>query len=225
MRRILAPAIVGVALLALSVWGCFGVVHHVIVAIDKWGDAGESLNRTLAKVNGKAGTIAMLDEDIGAAKSMIIHADLVARHEQQQFDVWDRRGAQLFQSIDGGITDLRKTIRQSGDAAGSFGKTADAATHLVDDLRKEAADKDHGVGATMANVNGAVSEARSLSPDVKRIAHATAGTMEHVEGTSASLEKISEHVEKKVDSPPTWKDRATGAGMSAAKLFIWWITR
>lgn len=223
MRRLLAT--VGIAMLALSVWGCSGVVRHVIVAIDKWGDAGENLNRTLAKVSGKNGTIAMLDEDIGAAKSLIIHGDLVARHEQQQLEVWDQRGAELFSNVNGGITDLRQTIRQSGNAADAFGDTADSATHLVDGLRKEAGDKDHGLGATLANFNGAMSEARSTVPDIRRITKATAGTMEHVESTSGNVDKMSAHIEKKVDSPPTWKDRAAGGGMSAAKLFIWWLTK
>jgi methyl-accepting chemotaxis protein len=202
------------ALAALAAWGCIGLTRHAIVAIDRVGEAGAGFNQTLAKVNGRHGTIAMLDEDIGAAKSMIIHADLVARHEQQQLSTWDDRGAQLFSNINGGVTDLRKTIQQTGDAADSFGDTADAGARLVEDLRREVNDTKHGLGPILENANGAVTDARSLTPDTQRIVKASAGTMEHVEGISGDIQKQTH----KLNEPQTKMQRVINAAPVAVKV-------
>jgi hypothetical protein len=43
--------VVSAALLGLTVWGCFGISHHLIVAVDKWGNAAPDLKPTIAKVN------------------------------------------------------------------------------------------------------------------------------------------------------------------------------
>lgn len=97
MRRFAAVYLLSLltALCGLAAWGCFGLCGHAIAAVDKLGDAGAGLAQTAGKLNGKHGTIAMLDEDVGAGKSLIVHADLVARHEQQQLTVWDARGSEL----------------------------------------------------------------------------------------------------------------------------------
>jgi hypothetical protein len=61
----------------------------------------------------KNGTIAELDKSILGVKSLIVHADLVARHEQQQLSTWDDRGTTLFTNVNGGISDMRATVKQS----------------------------------------------------------------------------------------------------------------
>ncbi len=105
------------ALLGLAAWGCCGLARHIIVAVDRLGDAGAGLAETAAKLNGPHGTIAMADEDAGAAKSLIVHGDLVARHEQQQLTAWDERGTVLFANLNGGVSDLRTTITAAAGTA------------------------------------------------------------------------------------------------------------
>lgn len=39
------------ALCALCVWGCFGLSKHLIVAIDRWGNAAPNLQPTVTKTN------------------------------------------------------------------------------------------------------------------------------------------------------------------------------
>jgi hypothetical protein len=68
-------------------------------------------------------------------------------------------------------------------------------------------DKNHGVGATLDNVNGAVNDARSLTPDAQRVMKASAETMEHVEGIAGDGRKVADHYEKAIDDPkkvPLW---------------------
>ena len=114
----------GAALLALTVWGFFGLNRHLIVAIDQCGDAATGIEQTTAALSGKHGTIAMVDEDAGAAKSLIVHADLVARHEQQSLNAWDTNGTVLFNNINGTVTDLRGTVNASTDLVKAATQTA-----------------------------------------------------------------------------------------------------
>jgi hypothetical protein len=172
------------ALLALCVWGCFGIAHHIIVAVDRFGDAGAGLAQTAARLNGKHGTLAMLDEDIGAAKSAIVHVDLVARHEQQQLSTWDDRGTQLYTNINGGVTDLRSAINAGADTARAATDTARAATAALGEGK-----------ATISTANGLVGDLRLSVPQLNRAltagadaAEHTSGITAHVEGTTADLQ-------------------------------------
>lgn len=80
-----------------------------------------STNATLAHINGNTGTIAMLDEDLGAAKSAVIHADLIARHEQQQLTTLDAQERQVF-------ADLHATMSATDATLASLQETSHSAT-------------------------------------------------------------------------------------------------
>lgn len=170
------------ALLGLSVWGCFGLAHHIIVAVDEFGAASTSLAaagagiaQTTAKLNGPHGTIAMADEDVGAAKSLIIHADLAARHEQQQLTTWDERGTVLFSNLNSGVTDLRATINA---AAG----TANAATATLGEGQRTLA----AFQPLLGHSDATVADFDALLKD-----KAIHRTFDHVESITASGDKIA----------------------------------
>jgi hypothetical protein len=168
-------AVVIAALLGLSVWGCLGLTHHIIVAVDKFGDAGSGLSETTAKLNGPHGTITMMDEDVGAAKSLIIHADLAARHEQQQLTTWDARGATLFSNLDGGVTDLRTTVNAAA-------QTANAATATLSEGQRTLAALQPVLGQSSATV----ADFDALLKD-----QAIHRTFDHVESITASGDRIA----------------------------------
>jgi hypothetical protein len=170
------------ALLGLSVWGCIGLTNHIIVAVDKFGaastsfaDAGAGIAQTTAKLNGPHGTIAMMDEDAGAAKSLIVHADLAARHEQQQLTTWDARGDVLFTNINGGVTDLRTTITAATGTANEATVTLNEAERTLAAFQPVL---DHS-DATIADVD-------ALFKD-----QAIHRTFDHVESITASGDKIA----------------------------------
>jgi hypothetical protein len=218
MRRLTLLACVAVAaLLGLAVWGCFGFAHHLIVAIDKWGDSGEALNATLVQVNQPCKTIkgqklsvlglkdcgllASFESSLRTFRGTMGVVETVAHHEEKELTKWDTRGEQLFDNVNGGVTDLRETIRKTGDAAKQFGGSADAATKLVDELRTKAADEKDGMGAVLKNANGTISDLRSLTPDVKRATKAGANAVEEVNGIAGDGHKIADHYEQATDNP------------------------
>src|SRR5271166_4668360 len=114
----------GLAALTVAGSSCF-VAWHLSRALDAWGAGGSQtfigLNTTLQRLNGPHGTLTMADEDIGALKSMLVHFDLVARHEQQQLVTYDGYAAQLVSHLNG-------TLDAAQRAAGSVSGTAQAAT-------------------------------------------------------------------------------------------------
>jgi hypothetical protein len=189
MRRDAFFAMVLTALLGVTVWGCFGMARHIIVAVDKLGDAGAGLAQTAAKLNGPHGTIAMTDEDVGAAKSLIIHADLAARHEQQQLTTWDARGAVLFANLNGGVTDLRATVNAltqtanaaTGSAQAAAGalagveRTVAAAQPLLSHSDAVVVDLDRRVNdprvdALLADMHSEMVSANAITADARRVA-------------------------------------------------------
>lgn len=126
MIRAFQSAIIALVLTASLAVGAAGfaayrALNRIADAGEKVGTAADGLNTTLAKLNGPTGTLSMADEDIGAAKSLIIHADLVARHEQQQLGTYDNYGARLF-------TDIDTLAGKSGGTIDALSGTANAAT-------------------------------------------------------------------------------------------------
>jgi hypothetical protein len=184
MRRalILAAFSALAALLGLAVWGCVGVTHHLVIAIDRLGDAGMSITQTAAKLNGPHGTIAMTDEDVGAAKSLIIHADLVARHEQQSLGAMDAGASEITQNLNATVLDLRKTIltangtaaaagdtlRAAQPALGALAATENAATRSLNDL--DARIDDPRVGDLLESLRSGVTSANAITADARRVA-------------------------------------------------------
>ena len=108
---------IGVALLAL--------VATTTWAAWEWGGVGQTtktsspalvqkMDKILDKIGEpKNGTIAEVDKTILGVKSLIVHTDLVSRHEDQQLTTWDDRGTTLFANVNGGISDARATVKQS----------------------------------------------------------------------------------------------------------------
>jgi hypothetical protein len=109
--------LVGVTILAL--------VATTTWAVWEWGGVGQTtktstpalvqkMDKILDKIGEpKNGTIAEVDKTILGVKSLIVHTDLVARHEEQQLALWDTRGTLLFDNANGGISDIRSTVKQS----------------------------------------------------------------------------------------------------------------
>lgn len=184
MRRLewYGAAVLTVAL-GLAAWGCAGLTRHAIVAVDQVGDAAKGISQTAALLNGKHGTIAMANEDVGAAKSLIVHGDLVARHEQQQLTTWDVRGTELFNNVNGAVTDLRGTVT--------------ASTGLVQEATKTAQtlnDPKTGIGVTLAETNKTI-------PEIHRTATAAANTLENTAQVTKDGAKVADHLEQTIDHP------------------------
>ena len=163
----------------LSVYGARGartLTTHVCVAVDKLGDAGTSVKETADHLNAPTGTIAMLDKDIGATKSLIVHADLVARHEEQSMTTWDADASQLFTNINGGVTDMRGTLNAGTRALDGVPPVLTATTDAVTKLDAAAGHLDTLVAdphipATIAHIDAATGNVEDMSADAKAKVH------------------------------------------------------
>ena len=74
--------------LGLAVWGCWGAWHHIVVAVDHWGNAAPDLKPTLDHLNrpckGPAGpdacgTLAQINKTVITAGDAIVQTQLVER--------------------------------------------------------------------------------------------------------------------------------------------------
>lgn len=163
----------------LSVYGVRGartLTTHVCVAVDHLGDAGLGLKETADHLNAKHGTIAMLDEDAGAAKSLIIHADLVARHEEQSMTTWDADATQLFANLNGGVTDLRATVKAGNTALDGLVPIEVGLTQEVKDMDVATTDvatlvSDPHIKGTVSHLDGMVANGEDMSKDAKDYVH------------------------------------------------------
>lgn len=134
-------------------------------------------NAALAHLNGKTGTIAMLDEDLGAAKSAVIHADLIARHEQQQLSTLDTQELTLFADLHDTAQAARKTldagtgtanaattaVATAGETIEKLKATEDAATASLNSLNKIVADS--SIPKMLANTAAITSDAARITKD------------------------------------------------------------
>lgn len=193
----IALGITAIALLGLTVWGACGLTKHIIVAVDKLGDAGAGLAQTTARLNGPHGTITMADEDVGAAKSLIVHADLVARHEQQQLSVLDQRGTDLYHNLNGALTDLRGTIHAATGSVTAATETANAATRALGEGQRSIA----AAQPVLGEVEAAVKAFRDMTPDIDRAVKGSADTAEQTAATMGDVHKVADHFEKEIDDP------------------------
>ena len=172
------------ALSGLAAWGCCGIARHLIVAMDKLGDAGAGFAQTAAQLNDpRKGTIKMLNEDVGATKSLIVHADLVTRHEQQQLDTWDARGAQLFSNANGAITDLRGTINASTGAIADLRTTITASTGTLNETTATL----RAAGPAITDLDGLIRSFAATAPDVQRAVKGIADTSQQTAAIGTNL--------------------------------------
>ncbi len=176
-KRLIIPGLALFVLASLAVWGCFGLTRHAIIAIDKLGNAGEGFAQTAQYLNDPdKGTIMMLNQDVDSAKSLITHADLVARHEQQQLNIWDDRGTLLFNNTNGALTDLRGVF-----TAGQG--TLDQATETLKIIN----DPKTGLHIVLVDADGVIKDLGTLTPDLKRAMKGVADTSEQTAGISTHL--------------------------------------
>lgn len=183
--------------LALSVWGGFGVTLHLIQAVDAVRDAALGAAQAEARISGPHGTLTMADEDLGAMKSVIVHADLVARHEQQSLTTFDARASQLYSRVLAVANQTDATLASAQDAVGRIGRTADAAssTLAAGTLTLQS------FQPVVSHADASLTQFDALYPDISRFAASAAVTSEQAAQISTDTRKVADHVERAIDNP------------------------
>ena len=203
--------VVSTVLLGLSVWGCMGLTRHVIVAVDKWGDASPA--STLVKVNATL--------DAVNAPCVDFHGSWTCGPIQQlsqtekNVGILAARSARQVQQTGVLVTAVAHNLDTVGvaikETAGHVNGTADAAAGTFN-----AATGTLNAGASTLNsfkplvlhMDTTASDLDALlaSPDLSQAIQHLNETSGNVAGITDSVDKMTLHLEKQVDSPkPLWK--------------------
>ena len=195
MNKYLLNAI-GVAILALvatSTW-----------AVWEWGGVGQTTKTSLPTLvqkmdtildrvgEPKNGTVAEIDKLILGAKSLVVHADLVANHEQKQLSDWDARGTTLFTNVNGAVADLRGTVRASTKTVEEAQKVIESVGTMpphVNDLTDQIRTSLYPLPDTLRGLTGTSQEVTAyihgpmtnLTDNLSKLANTTNTTESHID--------------------------------------------
>jgi hypothetical protein len=211
MNRFLQSSLAVLALtaaVAVGALGYFGslALRELAGAGTAAKHAGDQVSAAVAAIDGPHGTITMANEDVGALKSLIVHADLVARHEQQQLGTFDGYGRRLFGDFDG--------LARQGDATlAAAAKTAGAAGRALDAVDTTAGAAQKLLAAGTQTVGHADTAVVSLTPEVERLLAATGDTVTNANGVMADGRKVADKAAAEYLTPkPWWKKITAYAG-------------
>jgi hypothetical protein len=127
-NRVLIRWMIGASLphlivLGLAVWGCWGAWHHIVVAVDHWGNAAPDLNPMLDHLNrpckgasgpDACGTLAQINKTVITAGDAIVRTQLIERAAQPH----------IISAMD----EFGQTAKHLSSTADSLKGTADALT-------------------------------------------------------------------------------------------------
>jgi len=177
----LAITLTVVTAVGVGIWGAIGLNQHLIIAIDHMNDAAVGLNQTVAKVNGKNGTIAEVDKLILASKSLLVHTDMVVAHEDKQVSRYDGYVVKMTDDVHNTMLttqDTLKTTQQAVSTVTTDLQTAnesiaalqpvlEASRHTITDA--DMLISDPAIKGTLANVQGVTGAGVGILNDTHRV--------------------------------------------------------
>jgi ABC-type transporter Mla subunit MlaD len=121
-----------ITLAALTVWGCFGLNHAAIIALDKWGAAAPDLKPTLDAISGPRGTLHEVNKAAVKIGDAIVQTQLVERATTPHITAaMDQFGAAAVH-LSGAADSLKGT---ADTAAGTFTAATGAIQTLTIDAQ------------------------------------------------------------------------------------------
>jgi ABC-type transporter Mla subunit MlaD len=121
-----------ITLAALTVWGCFGLNHAAIIALDKWGNAAPDLKPTLDAISGPRGTLHEVNKAAVKIGDAIVQTQLVERATTPHITAaMDQFGAAAVH-LSGAADSLKGT---ADTAAGTFAAATGAIQTLTIDAQ------------------------------------------------------------------------------------------
>jgi ABC-type transporter Mla subunit MlaD len=121
-----------ITLAALTVWGCFGLNHAAIIALDKWGNAAPDLKPTLDAISGPRGTLHEVNKAAVKIGDAIVQTQLVERAMTPHITAaMDQFGAAAVH-LSGAADSLKGT---ADTAAGTFAAATGAIQTLTIDAQ------------------------------------------------------------------------------------------
>jgi len=186
------------------------VAYRACAALEQWGGAGTStrqaairLDAALARLNAPHGTIAMADEDLGAIKSLVVHGDLVARHEQQQLGKIDGYAAEI-------VSELRAATTSVTLAATAGKESAQAATLAIGTANVAIAGVVPLEGQLVQTAKDADQSLVSLTPPVRALLASSGDVTANAAAILADGKRISDKAAFDYLNPKPWYAKLRG---------------
>ena len=146
-NRVLIRWMIGASLphlivLGLAVWGCWGAWHHIVVAVDHWGNAAPDLKPTLDHLNrpckgasgpDACGTLAQINKTAIDSGDAIVRTQLIERAAQPH----------IISAMD----EFSHTAKHLSSTADSLSETAHAATGTLDAATDTIGEGKHTIAA------------------------------------------------------------------------------
>jgi hypothetical protein len=203
-----------ITLAALSVWGCFGLCQHVIIAVDRWGAAAptagktdavlDHLNRPCKGASGPdaCGTLAQINKTAIDAGDAIVRTQLIERDSQPH--------------IIAAMDEFGQTAKHLSSTADSLSVTAHAATETLTSATDTIGEGKRTIAAAQPllaqlTANGASLQATTdtLNDTLKRQAigkildHA-AGITGHADAITGDVQRVSDDLTRRYFAPTPW---------------------
>jgi len=216
-------AVLITALCALCVWGGLGLTHHVIVAVDKWGNAAPDLKPTLDAINRPCGQGKPCGLLANANKTVIKVGDAIVTTQMQERAIAPHTVAAM--------DTLNAAAQKLGKTADSISVTAGAATGSLDALTDTLGEGKRTIAAAQPLLVAYTKSGQDLDALLKSKAvydtlDATSATTEHIAGVTGDLQSVSDDMRKRYFAPvPWWKKIAGGAEFTIKagnKALGWW---
>jgi hypothetical protein len=194
-NRVLIRWMIGASLphlivLGLAVWGCWGAWHHIVVAVDHWGNAAPDLKPTLDHLNrpckgpsgpDACGTLAQINKTAIDAGDAIVRTQLIERntapHVTAAMDQFGTAAVHLSSTADslaGTAHAATGTLDAATDTLGEGKRTIAAAQPLLasytnagDDL--DALLKRKAIGEILDHAAGITGHAYAITGDMQRV--------------------------------------------------------
>ena len=176
------------ALCALSVWGCFGLNHHLILALDAWGNSAPNLTATVGKVNqaldtvnrpcghGKpCGLLANANKTVIKVGDAIVTTQLQERaitpHTLAAMDSFKTAADRLSGTADAGTDSLKALTATLGTAQTTIQSLQGPIQGLsVSENNFNALLRNSAITRTLDNVAGVTGNMDDTSRDLKKVA-------------------------------------------------------
>jgi hypothetical protein len=183
-----------ITLAAISVWGCFGLNHAAIIALDRWGAAAptvgktdavlDHLNRPCKGASGPdaCGTLAQINKTAIDAGDAIVRTQLIERSTQphiiaamDEFGQTAKHLSSTADSLKGTADALTGTAQGATDTLAEGKRTIAAAQPLLAAYTQSGNDMDalikrKAIGDLLDNLAGVTAHGNAIAGDFQQVA-------------------------------------------------------
>ena len=203
--------VLATGILCAGTWGVWGLNHHLIVAIDKWGASGDSTSRVLADLNAPC---------VGFHGSVTCGALAQLSQTTKDIGILAAQSALQVRQTGALITATAQNLNTVGEsvkiAASHLSGTADALTGTANAATGTAQAATKALGTLNTTIGGfspiltdsdtllKTFNARISDPNIDKIIGNTEGITGHVDAVAGDLQKVADKTTGDILAPKPW---------------------